>query len=835
MPARDFGPLAREERLDGVLAEYLEGVEAGLEPDRRALLVRHPEFYDELTDFFDDRDAFESLAGPIRETVRDLEDEASLVDLDPSENPDHLGRLGPYELIDELGRGGMGVVFLGLDPTLNRFAAIKVLAPQWSADPNARRRFLREARSAAAISHPHVVTIHAVGEWKGRAYLVMEYVPGPSLQERLDEEGPPSIADTLAIAIQVASGLAAAHAQGLIHRDIKPGNVLLEGDLPRAKLGDFGLARSVDDVGLTRQGILAGTPQYMAPEQARGESLDARTDLFSLGGLIYALCTGEPPFRGASTPEVLRRVSDESHPSARRINPEVPDWLVEIIDRLMAKDPAKRFATAAEVADLLERRLAGLRDPSSAPPVADRGKARNGTANRLARAFALSLLAGLVVGLAAFVGQPWTGPNDREPSRRPPTGADAMPDRVSRSWLTWPFLVAASVASASEPGPLANTFRADFTKEAFDVRDIALTGGHAEELVHAEPLGLRIKMPPGMGKPEGVGIKPRFKIRGDFDLSATFEILQADKPTEGYGVGAQMSLETESPTKEAATAEWTYTPGKDGTRFISTRIVGQADGNRQYRVQSLAANRRAGTLRLVRTGPTLRASYRDEGDSTERSLPAVELGTEDVAWLKVVANTGISDHPVDIRLKTLTLSADELPGWSGSTATSSSGSAPGGGIWKPILIGIAAMVVVGILFLLFGATRTDKAEAPPKLKGPPARGDEPAAEWDEATLAALEEQAREYARTQPESELYFEPGHCQFTLKSGVLEGPCVVWWKVAVDELKKPGQTWDDLRRQLPKRYRGRYREGRRDGPFQGWDSTGGMILVRFADGARS
>ena len=835
MPARDSDPQGREGRLDGVLVEYLEGVEAGLEPDRRALLVRHPEFYDELTDFFDDRDALESLAGPLREAARDPEDEASLADLDPSEHPDHLGRLGPYEVIDQLGRGGMGVVFLGFDPTLNRSAAIKVLAPQWSADPGARRRFIREARSAAAISHPHVVTIHAVGEWKGRAYLVMEYVPGPSLQERLDEDGPPSIADALAIAIQVASGLAAAHARGLIHRDIKPGNVLLEGDLPRAKLGDFGLARAVDDVGLTRQGILAGTPQYMAPEQARGEPLDARADLFSLGGLIYALCTGEPPFRGTSTPEVLRRVSDEPHPSARRINPEVPDWLVEIIDRLMAKDPAGRFATAAEVADLLERRLAGLRDGPSTPEVPDRRRARAERPNRAARAFALSLLAGLVVGLATFVARPSPRPIDREPSRRHPTGVDAMPDRVSRSWPTWPLLVAASVASAGETGPLANTYRADFTKEAFDVQDIALTGGHAEELVHAEASGLRIKMPPGMGRPEGVGIKPRFKIRGDFDLSATFEILQADKPTEGYGVGAQMSIETESPTKEAATAEWTYTPGKEGTRFISTRIIGQLDGNRQYRVQSLAANRRAGTLRLARTGSTLRASYRDEGEATERFLPAVELGTEDVAWLKLVANTGISDHPVDIRLKTLTLSADELPGWAGSTAPSPPGSAPGGRTWKPIVLGIAAMVVVGVLFLLIGATRADKGEARPKPRGAPARGDDPAAEWDEATLTALEGQARDYARTHPDSELYFEPGHCQFTLKSGVLEGPCVIWWKVAVDELKKPGQTWDDLRRQLPKRFRGRYRDGRRDGSFQGWDSTGGTILVRFADGVRS
>src|SRR5262249_11904490 len=153
---------------------------------------------------------------------------------------------------------------------------------------------------------------------------------------------------------QAASGLAAAHAQGLIHRDIKPANLLLENGLAKVKITDFGLARTADDVGLTQQGTVAGTPEYMAPEQARGEAVDHRADLFSLGSVLYACCTGRPPFRGSSAVAVLRRVSDQAPLPVRAVNPEVPAWLEGLIARLLAKAPADRFQNAAEVAALLE-------------------------------------------------------------------------------------------------------------------------------------------------------------------------------------------------------------------------------------------------------------------------------------------------------------------------------------------------------------------------------------------------------------------------------------------------------------------------------------------------
>src|SRR5262249_34292958 len=157
---------------------------------------------------------------------------------------------------------------------------------------------------------------------------------------------------------QAASGLAAAHAHGLVHRDVKPSNILLEDGVERVKLTDFGLARAAADASLTQSGVLAGTPQYMAPEQALGEAVDHRADLFSLGSVLYAMCAGRPPFRAETTMAVIRRVCDERSRPLREVNPGVPAWLAAIVERLHAKDPARRFATAAEVAELLGMHLA---------------------------------------------------------------------------------------------------------------------------------------------------------------------------------------------------------------------------------------------------------------------------------------------------------------------------------------------------------------------------------------------------------------------------------------------------------------------------------------------
>lgn len=290
--------------------------------------------------------------------------EEKLAFLDPSDNPDSLGRLSHYEVLEIIGLGGMGIVLRAFDEKLHRVVAIKVMAAQLATNATARKRFQREAQAAAAVSHDHLVTIHAVDETNGLPYIAMQYVAGLSLQQRIDRDGPLQIHEILRIGMQTASGLAAAHAQGLIHRDIKPANILLENGVERVKITDFGLARAMTDASLTQSGVVAGTPQYMAPEQADGKTVDQRTDLFSLGSVLYAMCTGRAPFRASGTMAVLKRVCEEKPTPIRETNAEIPAWLVAIIDKLHAKDPAERYQSAAEVAGLLGRHLAHVQHPS---------------------------------------------------------------------------------------------------------------------------------------------------------------------------------------------------------------------------------------------------------------------------------------------------------------------------------------------------------------------------------------------------------------------------------------------------------------------------------------
>ncbi len=291
--------------------------------------------------------------------------------LQPSARPDSLGRIGHYEVLEVLGKGGFGIVFRAFDDALQRVVAIKVLAPAIAATSPARKRFLREARSSAQVRHENVVQVYAVEE-QPLPYLVMEFIPGESLQQRINRIGPLDVPDILHLGRQIAEGLAAAHATGLIHRDIKPANVLIEAGPPgRVKITDFGLARAADDASLTQSGVLAGTPMYMAPEQAKGEKLDHRADLFSLGSVLYAMATGRPPFRAATTFAVLKRVVEDDPRPIQEVIPEVPQWLCDIIARLQAKKPEDRFATAREAADLLGRRQAEMQRPGIVPILPD--------------------------------------------------------------------------------------------------------------------------------------------------------------------------------------------------------------------------------------------------------------------------------------------------------------------------------------------------------------------------------------------------------------------------------------------------------------------------------
>lgn len=285
--------------------------------------------------------------------------------LSPPSHPEMLGRLGRYEIERWIGAGGMGIVLKGFDTELNRPVAIKVLAPHLAANGAARQRFAREARAAAAVVHEHVVAIHDVESEGALPFLVMQYVAGESLQARLDRRGALDVPALLCVARQTAAGLAAAHAQGLVHRDVKPSNILLVQGVERALLTDFGLARASDDASLTHTGYLPGTPHYMSPEQARGETIDGRSDLFSLGSVLYAMATGRPPFRAETSFGVLRRITDTQPRPLREVNPDVPNWLAAIIDRLLAKQPDERWESAAELAAILEGCLAHVRQPDA--------------------------------------------------------------------------------------------------------------------------------------------------------------------------------------------------------------------------------------------------------------------------------------------------------------------------------------------------------------------------------------------------------------------------------------------------------------------------------------
>jgi serine/threonine protein kinase/class 3 adenylate cyclase len=299
--------------------------------------------------------------------------------LAPPQGPDELGRLGPYRVLKVLGAGGMGIVFQAEDPQLQRLLALKVMKPGLAVHADSRQRFLREARAAAAIEHDHIVSIYHVGEDRGVPFLAMPLLRGESLEDRLRRCGKPALAETLRIGRETAEALAAAHQHGLIHRDIKPSNLWLEGERGRVKVVDFGLARAAgSDTPLTQVGVVVGTPQYMAPEQAAGTGVDFRCDLFSLGCILYRLCTDQLPFRGSDTLSILSALALEQPRPPRQFDPTLPPALSDLVLRLLAKNAADRPPSAQVVAEALAAiegeqvaNAAGHAPPSEATVQAD--------------------------------------------------------------------------------------------------------------------------------------------------------------------------------------------------------------------------------------------------------------------------------------------------------------------------------------------------------------------------------------------------------------------------------------------------------------------------------
>ncbi len=265
-----------------------------------------------------------------------------------------LDRIGHYKIVAELGRGGMGIVYKAHEESLNRFVAIKVLGEHLTEDPSHVERFLREARSAASLNHPNIVQIYAVAEEAGRHYFAMEYVAGRSLQQILRSSGPLDPVQVARIAVQTASGLGAAHEQGIIHRDIKPANLLID-DRGLVKIADFGLALVAGGVSrLTATGMFMGTPGYLSPEQCLDQSPDHRTDIYSLGVTLYEALSGKVPFTADSPLALLRQIVEVEPPDLGELKPNLDPELRSIVARMMAKDREQRISSCADLIDALQ-------------------------------------------------------------------------------------------------------------------------------------------------------------------------------------------------------------------------------------------------------------------------------------------------------------------------------------------------------------------------------------------------------------------------------------------------------------------------------------------------
>jgi serine/threonine-protein kinase len=260
---------------------------------------------------------------------------------------------GRYSLERELGRGGMGVVLLARDVALDRLVAIKLLPPSMAARSELRERFLQEARTAAGLAHPNVVPIHAVEEHGDLVFFVMGYVDGETLRERVDRVGPLTPRAAMKLFQEVAWALEYAHENGVVHRDVKPENIMIERATERALVTDFGIAHVADAEGSTPRGQVVGTARYMSPEQAAGEEVDARSDLYSLGATAFFALTGRPPFDAPNVPALLAKHVTEPAPRVTVVRKEVPENLAVVVDRCLQKDPGARFATGRDLAEAI--------------------------------------------------------------------------------------------------------------------------------------------------------------------------------------------------------------------------------------------------------------------------------------------------------------------------------------------------------------------------------------------------------------------------------------------------------------------------------------------------
>lgn len=393
----------------------LERVIAAVRDRTKAEVLSGDRFDTQSTEAGDDIDGPTSRSTSIEDELTEL-----LARIKPAETSEELGRFGEFRLLKVLGFGGMGIVFLAEDLRLNRSVALKLGRTQVHGRKELEERFLREARASAKIRHDNVVNIYMAGERDEIPFLVHEFLEGETLEARLARQGRLPVLKSLEIARQIAIGLAAAHSRGLVHRDIKPANVFLARDpedltLPmKVKLLDFGLARPVsDDVPLTKSGVIIGTPAFMSPEQASGESFDHRTDLFSLGCVLYLMLTGERPFHGKNLMKVLSSLATHTPPAVDMLRPDVPADVSTLVRNLLAKSPDDRPENANEVATQLARlKQSQASLASESRPATENAVSIVSTNRSAAVLLGASAVVGLIVIGLMVSGRDWMRPRN---------------------------------------------------------------------------------------------------------------------------------------------------------------------------------------------------------------------------------------------------------------------------------------------------------------------------------------------------------------------------------------------------------------------------------------